>query len=136
VNVVLASRPVVLLVEEDSALRRLMAIGLRVFLDDLGVEVRETNDGDAAVRWVAAVRPAAVVADVLMPGAGGGAGIVARLKAAAGPAGVPVVGIGGDPDALDRATAAGADAVLPTSLGPRAVAAQLRVWLEGVPVGV
>jgi CheY-like chemotaxis protein len=124
-------RRVVLVVEDDAAVRRMLVALLRGFLVDLDVEVREAGDAAAALRWVEAVHPSVVVTDVMMPGALDGAGLIARLKGDPRTAALPVLAVSGDPAALERAAAAGADAVLPKTARPDAVAARVRAWLTG-----
>src|SRR5688572_10145557 len=102
----------------------MIAVGLRGFLVDLDVEVVEAANAAAALRWVDAVSPAVVVTDVLMPGELDGAGLIARLKADPRTRATPVLALSGDPSALQRAAAAGADAALPKSARPDAVAAR------------
>jgi two-component system chemotaxis response regulator CheY len=59
--------PVVLVVEEEPAIRAL----LRAVLEDAGYAVREAADGAAALREVRAARPALVLLDLYLPRTGG-----------------------------------------------------------------
>jgi CheY-like chemotaxis protein len=122
-------RRVVLVVVDDAAVRRVLVALLRGFLVDLDVEVREAGDAAAALRWVEAVRPVVVVIDLALPGDVDGTGLIARLKGDPRTAALPVLALSGDPSALERAAVAGADATLPRTARPQALAARVRDWL-------
>jgi CheY-like chemotaxis protein len=119
-------RRVILVVEDDAAVRRLISIGLAGALRDLDMEIREASDAEAGLRWARGVRPAVVVTDVLMPGEVDGAGLIERLKADPSTSSIPVIAMSGDPQALERAIKAGADAGLSKTAGPLVLAAEVR----------
>jgi two-component system response regulator MprA len=103
--------PVVLVVEDEPAVRELITDALR----DEGYRVLEAPDGHAALRAVNAPSPITpcpdlVLLDVRLPGIDG----LQVLQQLAAPRGrVPVVVMSTSPEHLAVAQAAGADAVLP-----------------------
>ena len=78
--------PTVLLVEDDRFLRRAAEASLR----QAGYTVALAGDGEEALRQVAAVKPAIVLLDLIMPKLQGFE-VLRRLKAAPETAGIPVV---------------------------------------------
>ena len=76
----------ILVVDDDASVRAL----LRDLLECEGHEVRTADDGFAALRSVASARPDCVVLDVMMPGLDGHE-VLARLRALAGGASLPVI---------------------------------------------
>ena len=78
--------PTVLLVEDDRFLRRAAEASLR----QAGYTVAIAGDGEEALRQVAAVKPAIVLLDLIMPKLQGFE-VLRRLKAAPETAGIPVV---------------------------------------------
>jgi CheY-like chemotaxis protein len=61
-------RRLVLVADDDAALRRLVALQLLQFLD---CEVLEAQDGDEAMRLALERQPDLLIVDVIMPGASG-----------------------------------------------------------------
>ena len=82
-----AGRPVVLVVEDDTAVRFLLGV---VLVEDLDVRVVEAATGPAAVEALAAERPALVILDLMLPGFGG-LEVLRRLRADAATRAIPVV---------------------------------------------
>ena len=80
------ANPTVLLVEDDRFLRRAAEASLR----QAGFTVALASDGEEALRQVAAVKPAIVLLDLIMPKLQGFE-VLRRLKAAPETAGIPVV---------------------------------------------
>jgi DNA-binding response OmpR family regulator len=78
--------PTVLLVEDDRFLRRAAEASLR----QAGFTVALAGDGEEALRQVAAVKPAIVLLDLIMPKLQGFE-VLRRLKAAPATASIPVV---------------------------------------------
>jgi len=78
--------PTVLLVEDDRFLRRAAEASLR----QAGYTVAIAGDGEEALRQVAAVKPAIVLLDLIMPKLQGFE-VLRRLKAAPETASIPVV---------------------------------------------
>ena len=92
-------------------------LGLRGVLEDRGRSALVIDDVTAVGRWAAASRPAVVVVDVGLPGAG--AAVSRLLEAAEAPA-VVVLGDESDDELLLTAACAGAVGVLPRSVTPDA----------------
>lgn len=84
-----------------------------LLLQSWGFQAVATDDGWAGLVCARTLLPALVVTDVRMPHLDGW-GLLARLRAGAGTAGIPVLFVTGDPEAvpLARARAAGAAGVL------------------------
>ena len=80
----------VLIVEDDAPLRTL----LRLTLASAGYEVREAEDGYAALRRLDAVTPSVVVLDLGLPGLNGH-GVLMELMSSAYTRDIPVVVITG-----------------------------------------
>jgi diguanylate cyclase (GGDEF)-like protein/PAS domain S-box-containing protein len=98
-------RPLVLIVDDDPAMRLLM----REALQQAGFAVEEAEDGMAALDAVNLRQPDAVLLDVLMPGMDGFAAL-AELRKRPESRGLPVSMVTGldDTDSIRRAFAAGA----------------------------
>ncbi len=84
-------RPKVLIVEDDSDVRRLYAIGL----NQRGFEVKLAANGAEAVERIARERPDAVLLDWVMPVMDGGE-VLTKLREATN-AEIPVIVISGHP---------------------------------------
>ncbi|HEV8634951.1 MAG TPA: response regulator [Chloroflexota bacterium] len=119
--------PAVLVVDDDAALRAVVAIHLRV---RLGVEVVQAGDALSALRCARAVPVALVLTDVQMPGLDGCA-LVHLLKNDPATAALPVVAMSGNLASLTAARAAGCDGVLPKPFPAGEPAATVRRWLAG-----
>jgi CheY-like chemotaxis protein len=90
------SRPKVLIVEDNSDVRRLYAIGL----NQRGFEVKLAANGAEAVERIAAEKPDVILLDWLLPLMGGGE-VLDHLGDGLGP--IPIIVISGQtpPDDLD-----------------------------------
>lgn len=75
------TRPLILVVDDDPEIRRLVA----EFLAREGLEVEEAADADAMDTVLARRRPDLIVLDLMLPGEDG-LSICRRLRAAGGPA--------------------------------------------------
>jgi CheY-like chemotaxis protein len=75
------ARTTVLVVDDHAGVRRLLADALRLHLADFDPEVFQADGAAAALRWIGAVRPALVVADLWLPDPAGGLAFVRELKA-------------------------------------------------------
>lgn len=60
-------RPLILVVEDDAAIQRLLAD----ILEDEGYEVLTTTDGESALGLLETIEPAVVLLDIRLPGLGG-----------------------------------------------------------------
>ena len=87
----MGARPKVLIVEDNSDVRRLYAIGL----NQRGFEVKLAANGAEAVERIAAERPDVVLLDWVMPLMDGGE-VLTRLREATN-ASIPVIVISGHP---------------------------------------
>jgi CheY-like chemotaxis protein len=96
-------RPVLLIVEDEAALRELV----RVSLGD-GFDYLEAGDGRAALELAAAHRPSLVLLDLMLPGVTG-LDVLAALRADEDLAEIPVVGVSAWVHLEPEALAAGAD---------------------------
>jgi two-component system KDP operon response regulator KdpE len=96
----------ILLVEDDAALRRMVAWAL----EDEGLACVAAADGREALAWLAGARPALVLLDMGLPEVGG-EGVAAGLRARHG-AGPPIVVLTADGRAPEKARRVGAAAYL------------------------
>ena len=87
----MAARPKVLIVEDNSDVRRLYAIGL----NQRGFEVKLAANGAEAVERIAAERPDVVLLDWVMPLMDGGE-VLSKLREATNSS-IPVIVISGHP---------------------------------------
>jgi CheY-like chemotaxis protein len=119
----MASRPSVLLVEDDPDTRHMYA----TCLDVMGFEVREARDGLEGVRCAQAVHPDVVLMDVAMPRMDG-LEATRRLKNNPETASVPIVILSAFTTLQDRERAleAGASEFLPKPCDPETLATRLR----------
>jgi signal transduction histidine kinase/CheY-like chemotaxis protein len=78
--------PLVLVIDDDPAIHDL----LRRFLEKEGYRVEAAADGAEGLRQARALRPQAVILDILMPGMDGWT-VASALKADAATAGIPVI---------------------------------------------
>jgi DNA-binding NtrC family response regulator len=76
----------VLIVDDDSALRRALAVAL----DDLGHQTAEAGDGEAALAWLSRQQADAVLLDLRMPGMDG-MDVLRRIRAGPNPPPVAVL---------------------------------------------
>lgn len=117
-----ATAPLVLVVD-DHADSRLIA---RLVLESAGFRVAEAESGSEALRVASALRPAAVLLDLVLPELDGWE-VAQRLRAEEGGQDVVVIAFTaiGLRAEHDRALAAGCDAVITKPAMPRAVVAAL-----------
>ncbi|WP_354700928.1 Response regulator MprA [Paraconexibacter sp. AEG42_29] len=123
-----ASRPVVLLVDDDPGIRRTLAIGLELE----GFAVVPASGGRAALEAAASVRPAAILLDLTMPDLDG-LEVLARLRA--GGDDVPVCVLSARDDVDDRVLGlqAGADDYVVKPFALEEVVARLHALLRRRP---
>ena len=116
-------RPLVLLVEDQSDLRRLYAKQLALS----GFDVIEAGDGAAALARSTEQTPDVVLMDLSLPGIDGWEA-TRRLKADERTAHIPVVALTAHDGAgeLERATQAGCDWFVPKPCSPAALIVEVR----------
>jgi two-component system, cell cycle response regulator DivK len=122
------ARPLLLIAEDDSALRGLYAKHLSIS----GFDVVEAGDGADAIHNTCALQPDVVVMDLSLPVIDGWEA-TRRLKSDARTAHIPVVALtacDNSPD-LERATLAGCDWFIPKPCPPDALVTELRRVLTG-----
>jgi DNA-binding response OmpR family regulator len=124
------TRPVVLLVDDDPAIRRTLAIGLELE----GFAVVAASGGRAALEAAAQVRPAAMLLDMTMPDLDG-LEVLARLRA--GGDDVPVCVLSARDEVDDRVLGlqAGADDYVVKPFVLEEVVARLHALLRRRPAG-
>ncbi|MEO1469919.1 MAG: response regulator [Pseudomonadota bacterium] len=118
------TRPLILVVDDDPEIRRLVA----EFLAREGLEVEEAADADAMDTVLARRRPDLIVLDLMLPGEDG-LSICRRLRAAGGPA---ILMLTAKSDEIDRVVGLemGADDYLAKPFGPRELLARIRAVLR------
>lgn len=121
-------RPLVLIVEDSSELRRLYAEQLL----RSGFDVLEASNGAEAIRWTAAHAPDVVLMDLSLPVIDGWEA-TRRLKNDEKTAHIPVVALTAHDDSgdLQQATQAGCDWFVPKPCPPDALIAEVRRVLAG-----
>lgn len=121
-------RPLVLIVEDQSDLRRLYAQQLTIS----GFDVIEAADGAQAVTWTSLHDPDVVLMDLSLPVLDGWEA-TRRLKSDEKTAHIPVVALTAHDGAgdLQQATAAGCDWFVPKPCPPDALIAEVRRVLAG-----
>lgn len=114
----------IFLVDDDAKLRRL----LTRFLSDQGFVVREFPDGSQVLRAVVDEEPAAVILDIMLPGASG-LDILSSLREESA---VPVIMLTAKGDDEDRIAGLerGADDYLPKPFNPRELLARVNAVLR------
>jgi CheY-like chemotaxis protein len=123
------ARPLVLLVEDQSDLRRLYAEQLTIS----GFDVIEAVDGAQAIAHTTGQAPDVVLMDLSLPGIDGWEA-TRRLKGDERTSHIPVVALtahDGAPE-LERATSAGCDWFVPKPCPPDALIAEVRRVLSGL----
>jgi CheY-like chemotaxis protein len=115
--------PLVLVVDDHTD-SRLIA---RLVLESAGFRVAEAESGIEAVRAAAALRPAAVLLDLVLPGLDGWQ-VAQRLRGSEGGPDIVLIAVTavGQREEHERALAAGCDAVITKPASPRVVLAALR----------
>jgi len=122
-------RPLILIVEDSSELRRLYAEHLK----HSGFDVLEAGDGEEAIRWTTSHAPDVVLMDLSLPVLNGWEA-TRRLKRDERTAHIPVVALTAHDGAgeLQRATEAGCDWFVPKPCPPDALIVEVRRVLAGV----
>ena len=123
------ARPLVLLVEDQSDLRRLYAEQLSIS----GFDVIEAEDGAQAIAHTTGRSPDVVLMDLSLPGIDGWEA-TRRLKSDERTSHIPVVALtahDGAPE-LERATLAGCDWFVPKPCPPDALIVEIRRVLSGL----
>jgi DNA-binding response OmpR family regulator len=112
----------VLVVEDDAGLGRLIAARLR----SAGYHAQLVPDGMAAIRAAQSSPPDLVILDLMLP-AGGGLGVLKRLRMSVKTNTIPVLILTGSTDESKRqeALAEGADAYLLKPYEPEALLAEI-----------
>lgn len=125
-SVAAAERPVVLLVEDDDAVRR----SLQLLLVSRGYDVRAFRSGAGVVDALEALRPQCLVVDLLIPD-GDGVTLLEEVRAAgwSGPS-ILISGHLTDERAA-RAREAGFDAVLPKPIGDKILVDSIDRLVDG-----
>ncbi len=118
------ARPVILVVDDDPEICRLVA----EFLAREGLEVETAEDAVAMDAAMARRRPDLVVLDLMMPGEDG-LSVCRRLRASSGPA---ILMLTAKSDEIDRVVGLelGADDYLAKPFGPRELLARIRAVLR------
>ena len=124
--VAVAGSLLVVVVEDDSALRTLVMEMIRT---QLGAEVMGAGDGQHGLRLVESVRPGLVLLDVDRPQVHG-LEVARRLRADPAFAALPILAMSGW-DAAEAALAAGADAFIHKPFRADALAEAIRELLAG-----
>jgi CheY-like chemotaxis protein/tetratricopeptide (TPR) repeat protein len=104
--------PVALLIEDDPVTARVVG----GWLDEAGWSTVHVDNGHDALRRLAELRPALVIADLVLPGVDGSA-LCAHIRMQPYGHRVPIVLISARSHARDAAIAAGADVFLPKPIG-------------------
>lgn len=109
-----------LVVDDEPMVREVVA----QYLQRDGVAVHEVADGDEALRWLIANRPALVVLDVMLPGTDG----LSILKAIRAAGDIPVILLTARADEVDRVVGLelGADDYVVKPFSPRELAVRVR----------
>ncbi len=131
-GVVIAGDEVVLLVEDEPAIREVIQLVLEELL---GVSVVVAEDGLEALGKVAAVRPSLVVTDVQMPRLSG-VELIRLLRRRADCEAIPVVAISASRTCLADARQAGADDAVVKPFDLDYLMERVAKHLRGAPVGV
>lgn len=116
--------PLILVVEDDENLRRLVA----AFLDQAGYRVREAPDGDTALRLVEESRPDLIVLDVMIPGTDGCA-VSRRVSERHGIPVLMLTALSSEEDVL-LGFEAGADDYITKPFSPKVLVARVRAILR------
>lgn len=114
----------VLVVDDEPMVREVVAR----YLERDGLRVHEVSDGDQAIAWLAANRPALVVLDIMLPGVDG-LSLLRRLRANGD---VPVILLTARAEEVDRVVGLelGADDYVVKPFSPRELAVRVRNLLR------
>jgi DNA-binding response OmpR family regulator len=120
-------KPRILVADDDDGLRQL----LRLILSREGFEVFEAASGEQALALAAAVDPAVILLDVMMPGLDG-YDVCRRLKSDQRTGDVPVVFVSAAEDVGRRndLQKLGAAACIQKPIGPRDLVARIRAVMN------
>jgi DNA-binding response OmpR family regulator len=120
-------KPRILVADDDDGLRQL----LRLILSREGFEVFEAASGEQALALAAAVDPAVILLDVMMPGLDG-YDVCRRLKSDQRTGDVPVVFVSAAEDVGRRndMQKLGAAACIQKPIGPRDLVARIRAVMN------
>lgn len=119
-----AGRLLVVVVEDDSALRSLV---IQMVRNGLDAEVMGAADGEHALRLISSVRPSIVLLDIEIPQVHG-LEVVRRLRADPSHAAMPILAMSGSA-AADDALAAGCDGFIHKPFRADALIASIRELL-------
>jgi len=86
----------ILVVDDDPGIRFM----LRVILEQEGYAVLEAGNGEAALAAIGSQVPDMVMTDLMMP-VMSGAELIVRLRSEAGTAGIPIVVVSSNPEAIE-----------------------------------
>jgi DNA-binding response OmpR family regulator len=120
--------PTVLVVDDDPAARRLVAI----WLEERGFAVHDAHDGESGLRAVARLNPDVVLLDWRLPDENGPSVCRRLAKSVPRPAIVMLTGLD-DPRDRDAARKAGADDFLTKGLDPDTLAERIRALVDAPP---
>ncbi|WP_457673152.1 response regulator [Thiolapillus sp.] len=117
-------KPVILIVDDDQALREL----LQRYLTEQGFSVAAVNGGEAMKLWLEEHQPDLVVMDLMLPGEDG-LSLTRHLRAGSD---VPVLILSARGEDIDRIVGLeiGADDYLPKPFNPRELVARIRAILR------
>ncbi len=121
----------VLYVDDEPDIREVVEMSLALAAD---LAVESCGSGEQALELMAAQRPDMVLLDVMMPGLDG-PGTLARMRADARLAGIPVVFLTAKalPAEIQRFLALGAVAIIPKPFDALKLADQVRAIWDGLP---
>jgi DNA-binding response OmpR family regulator len=120
--------PVVLVVDDDPAARRLVSI----WLEERGFAVHDAQDGESGLREAARLNPDVVLLDWRLPDESGPSVCRRLSEAVPRPAIVMLTGLD-DPRDRDAARKAGADDFLTKGLDPDTLAERIRALIGSEP---
>jgi DNA-binding response OmpR family regulator len=119
-----ASKPDILLVDDDAALREL----LRDYLGSNGVAVREAGDGDSMRQRLGEGRPDLIILDLMLPGEDG----LSLARWLRGQGDIPIIMLSARGEEIDRVVGleVGADDYMAKPFSPRELLARIRAVLR------
>ena len=117
----------ILVVEDEQDIRELV----RFHLEQEGFSIREAETGEAALKLVAAERPALVVLDLMLPGTDG-LEVSRRLRSAEATRTLPIIMLTARAEEVDRVLGLelGADDYITKPFSPRELVARVRAVLR------
>lgn len=117
----MASKPIILVVDDDAPILALM----RALLREFGFEAVTAETGEKALEEARARRPSVVVIDRNMPGMSGD-DVIRALRSESGFEGLPILILSGQPVLPEELAAVGADGAILKPFDITALVAQLR----------